>query len=161
VRRAVVRLIQGPSSGPGNQSGATDRDGNFVIRGVPAGHFFVWVDAPGIISPVAFMTFPDRAPESWSETDINTNFTAVETDGTNTVIVKVLAKRGGAIAGQIKYADGDPVTNAQISIVRRVGKEMVRVIGGISPATLFALATDDRGRYRKYICRRTSGNIDK
>src|SRR4030081_3171025 len=53
VRRAPINLIQ--LSSKGNIETATDRAGKFVIKNVPAGRYYVFVDSPGIITPVAFI----------------------------------------------------------------------------------------------------------
>src|ERR1043165_5270365 len=53
LRRSSISLMQLPER-PGNFSAATDRNGKFEIRDVPAGVYFVLVDSPGIISTLSF-----------------------------------------------------------------------------------------------------------
>jgi hypothetical protein len=146
VRRAPIMLITLQSRE--NLDSATDRHGSFVIKHVPAGRYFVMINAPGIITPFSFMKIGDNGnPENWTGR-IRDYCTEVEVDGANDVEVTVHARRGGIISGKVTYDDGEPAPDAQIVMMRREGKEIVPVITGISPATLTSLHTDDRGMYR-------------
>jgi len=147
VRRVLVRLVQ-MERGP-ERSAATNRSGKFVISGVKAGHYFVWVDAPGMITPIAFMSFTeDGGAPQWNEKDVKEFCDEVIVDGTNDVNVTVHARRGGAISGKITYQDGEPAINVQIGVVSKRGENARRVLAGVSAGTLGALRTDDRGMYR-------------
>ena len=147
VRRSPISLLQ-LATGP-SQSSATDRDGRFVIKNVAAGAYFVLVNSPGIITPFAFMSLSDSGPpESLPRKEIKEYCTEVIVDGTNDVEIIVHARRGGAISGKVTYQDGEPATNAEISVIRRVGKTATRVLTGLNTTSLLSLHTDDRGMYR-------------
>lgn len=148
VRRAQIALIQLPDSRTAERSSATDRDGRFVIDGVPTGVYFAMVNLPGIISPLAFMSLTERGPsENFDLKSIREFCTEIIVDGSN-VDVTVHARRGGAISGKVTYSDGEPAIDAQVAIIRRSGKKLTRVLTGFTAASLMSLRTDDRGRYR-------------
>lgn len=106
------------------------------------------VNAPGIISPLAFMTMTDKGPsENYDLKEIREYCSEIIVDGGD-VNVTVHARRGGAISGKVTYSDGDPAIDAQVSVSRRVGKKTTPVLTGLTAAALMSLRTDDRGRYR-------------
>lgn len=150
VRRANVMLMS-----PGNQQAAekyttaTDSQGKFRLRNIAAGTYFVMVDAPGILTPIAFIYVDvDRPPTLADWGEVRKNFEEVSVDGTNEVKVEVRARRGGAISGKVSYSDGEPAINVQIGILRKKGNSTTRVIMGLNPYSLMAVRTDDRGMYR-------------
>ena len=113
----------------------TDGRGEFQIKDVPAGKYFVEVNAPGIIRSGLY-----------NSEDGQKELTSVTVDGTSKSDVTVRVKRGGAISGKVSYADGDPVMNATIRVLRK--KE-----GKWTPVYVFAPSddrshTDDTGAYR-------------
>ncbi len=111
--------------------------GEFSFQGVPAGTYYVEVDAPGVLS----------SSNSYSLTDLgfsveDTNLTLVTVDGTNDVKTEVRATRGGTITGRISYSDGEPATRARVVLYRQRGE---------TPVLFFlnqTIFTDDRGVYR-------------
>jgi hypothetical protein len=152
VRRASLLLIDllSAQQSPDKFSTATDNDGKFRLKNVAAGTYLVMVDAPGVLTPFAFLNpAENRPPTSADWSDARKNFDEVVVDGTNDVKLEVRAKRGAAISGKITYKDGDPAISVLISIVRKKGDGGVgRFIAGLSPASLLAQHTDDRGMYR-------------
>ena len=150
VRRSRVNLVQLVND-RSNLTSATDRDGRFEIREVPAGVYFVLLESPGIISPISFLRGNSDnvgRPEAFDIKSLREYCTEIPVDGTNTVNVTVRARRGGAISGRVTYSDGAPAVNAVISMYKRSGNERTRILNGISIAGMSALNTDDRGRYR-------------
>src|ERR1051325_4355683 len=148
VRRTQIALFQLPSDRGGERTSVTDRDGRFVIEDVPTGVYFAMVNAPGIISPLAFMTLTDKGPsENFDLKSIREYCTEVIVDGGD-VNVTIHARRGGAISGKITYSDGDPAVDAQVAVIRRNGKKVTPVLTGLTAAALMSMRTDDRGRYR-------------
>ena len=149
VRRAQVLLSQLTNSRPGpDLTTATDRDGRFVLANVPAGSYFAFINEPGVITPLAFMTLSENGPpESPDLKSIKEYCTEVLVHSSD-VEVTVRARRGGAISGKVTYPDGDPAVNADISIIRRRNNQSNRVLTGFNATALMALHTDDRGRYR-------------
>src|ERR1044072_4432082 len=57
VRRASIMFLRSDSGGPGEISGLTDGDGNFLIKNVSAGTYFPVINAPGVVSPIAYLDF--------------------------------------------------------------------------------------------------------
>lgn len=113
----------------------TDGRGEFQIKDVPAGKYFVDVSAPGVIHS-----------NPYDSEEGQRDLTAVTVDGTSKAEVLVRARRGGAISGKVTYADGDPTINASIRILRKKEGKWVNVnVGGPSTDRIL---TDERGVYR-------------
>jgi hypothetical protein len=119
VRRSRINLLQ-LANDRGSLNSATDRDGRFEIREVPAGIYYVLLESPGIISPISFLKGNEndnRPPEAFDIKSLREYCTEIAVDGTNTVNVTVRARRGGAISGKVSYSDGAPAVNAVIRTV--------------------------------------------
>ena len=135
LRRVQVILFD-----PGNRSARssaawTDGRGDFLIKNLAAGKYYISVDAPGVIRPV-----PVGAPETMKD------LTTVAVDGTNNAEVRVRVRRGGAISGKVTYPDGDPAMNTSISLWRKQDGQLTPVFigGGLRNSPV----TDERGMYR-------------
>ena len=111
--------------------------GEFSFQDVPAGTYYIDVDAPGVVSLDNGVSFTDLG---FSVDD--SGLTLVTVDGDNEVKTEVRAVRGAVIAGRIAYGDGEPATHAQVVLYRKKGET----------SALFFLNrpvfTDDRGVYR-------------
>ncbi len=113
----------------------TDARGEFRVKDVPAGKYFVSVEAPGIIRNA-----PPNAEEEQKD------LISVSVDGASATEVTVKVKRGGAVAGKVTYPDGDPAVNASIRVLRKKDGKWVPVyVGGMGRDREL---TDDRGLYR-------------
>jgi hypothetical protein len=137
LRRVQVTIYDPASRTHGRMlMGWTDGRGEFQIKDVPAGKYFVVVSAPGIVRNGAF-----------DSEEAQRDLTSVTVDGVSkseAVVVRV--KRGGAISGKVTYADGDPAINTSIRILRRKDGKWVSVyVGGPSTDRIL---TDERGVYR-------------
>lgn len=148
VRRARIVLLNSDGNGGMEKTGATDERGEFKVKDVAAGRYFVMVDSPGIITPFSSIDFDENMDEKTAFIAIKKNFEEISVNGTNTVDVQIRAKRGGVITGRVNYQDGDPAINAQIVILRKKDNRLVRFITGISPLSMLGFRTDDRGVYR-------------
>lgn len=155
VRRAGVMLWNLEGGGGSRERGsATNTRGEFALHRVAAGRYVVAVNAPGIITPMAFMNLNEamgsRSRSLSDMVDMNelrANFEEVSVDGTSDTTVTVHVRRGGAIAGRITYADGNPAINVQIGILRKA--QSGQFVPFLSSFTPFSnLRTDDRGMYR-------------
>lgn len=135
VRRVGVMLYDPAAKGRRiNLMSWTDGRGEFQIKNVPAGKYFIQIEAPGIIR-----SGPFDSEEAQKE------IATVTVDGTSKAEVVVRVKRGAAISGKVSYADGDPVLNASIILLRKKeGRWMPVFIGGRTNDH----DTDERGIYR-------------
>jgi uncharacterized GH25 family protein len=147
VRRARVMLLEANRQGP-ESIGMTNASGEFQIKNVPAGSYFVMVDAAGIITPLSFVDLEDADNDKVNIEEIKKHFEEVVVDGTNDVTVKVRARRGGAISGKVTYADGDPAINVRVNVLRKKDGRIGRFITNLNAAMLLGIQTDDRGMYR-------------
>jgi hypothetical protein len=113
----------------------TDGQGEFQIKNVPAGKYFVVVNAPGIIR---------NGPYSSESKD--ESFTTVTVNGQSPADVVVRVKRGAAISGRVTYADGDPAIEATIKVMCRKDGKWTSV--SVGSGSQDRVVTDDRGVYR-------------
>ncbi|MBA2527375.1 MAG: carboxypeptidase regulatory-like domain-containing protein [Pyrinomonadaceae bacterium] len=136
LRRVQVSIYDPAGRGRGRHFMAwTDGRGEFQIRDVPAGKYFVEVSAPGVI----------RSGPYDSE-EVQRELTSVTVDGASRAEALVRVRRGGAISGKVTYADGDPAINTSITILRKKEGKWVSVyVGGPSTDRTH---TDERGVYR-------------
>lgn len=147
IRRARVLLLEIESRGS-ERTGNTNSSGEFQIKDVPAGSYFVMVDIAGVITPLSFVDLEEAANNKINFEEIKKQFDEVVVDGTHDVTVKVRARRGGAISGKVTYADGDPAVNVRINVMRKMDGRAVRFLTNLNPSAFFGLQTDDRGYYR-------------
>jgi hypothetical protein len=128
--------------------GMTNASGEFQIKNVPAGNYFVMVDAAGIITPLSLVDLAEVENEKLAVEEIKKQFDEIVVDGTNDVTVKVRARRGGSISGKVTYADGDPAINVRVNVMRKKDGQLRSFITNLNPSTFFGIQTDDRGMYR-------------
>ena len=154
VKRASIMLMPGDGSGgPGNSPSAlTDGSGNFEMKRVRAGTFYAVVNAPGVVSPLAFANFSKKNDRE-ALRDAFAGFAKIIVDGVTDLDVQVPAYRGGAIGGRVMYDDGDPAIGVRVEILRKVDDIFVVVIPNLSViSTMMSgqnmFLTDDRGVYR-------------
>lgn len=156
VRRASIMLVS--ERGPGEASGLTDNEGNFEIRNVAAGTYYPMVNAPGVVSPLAFIDFSKleggRGQREATEEAFK-DFQKIIVDGVNEAYVQIPARRGAAISGRIYYDDGDPAIGVKVEILRKVDGRFIGVIPNMSAILgMFGggasgtFQTDDRGVFR-------------
>ena len=136
LRRVRVMIYDPSSTNNRHQRMAwTDGNGEFILKHVVAGKYYVIVDAPGIIRQEVFEHGDDLS-----------EIATASVNGTNSAEVKIRVRRGGVISGKVTYADGEPAIKATLSILRK--KE-----GRITPVYLSedcgnGVQTDERGMYR-------------
>jgi hypothetical protein len=136
LRRVEVMIYDPANKSRGNRLMAwTNGRGEFQLKDVPAGKYFVMVTAPGIIRSDQFD--PEAAQR---------DLTSITVDGNSQSDVVVRVKRGGAVSGKVTYADGDPVINASIRVLRKKDTKWIPVyVGGRSTDRVL---TDERGVFR-------------
>ena len=107
VRRANITLW-GKMGRLSSESVLTDYNGNFLMKNVVPDTYFPLVDSPGVLNPMAFIAIENMADENQEELffgELEKNFQSLKVNGEKTLDFKIVAKRGGVISGQAKYAD--------------------------------------------------------
>ena len=120
----------------GNRLVASDSQGRFAFRGLPAGTFNINVSAPGYVNGAYGETRPIPIRRTL---DLVRTIEAAA-DVTENVTIQ-LWKQGG-ISGQVLDDAGDPVVGMQVSVLAR----MTDWGGPVMQLTTSAV-TDDRGSY--------------
>ncbi len=150
VKRTSIMLVG--KAGGREVSGLTDNNGNFQIKDVTAGTYYAFVNAPGVISPLAFADFSKQKEGLDEALD---EFPPIIVNGIGDLDVQIPARRGGAVSGRIMYADGDPAIGVKVEILRKVKNKYIAVVPNFS--SIFSMMmggggggfqTDDRGVYR-------------
>lgn len=150
VKRMSVMLISKARSR--EATGVTDANGNLEIKNLQAGKYYALVNAPGVVTPLAYVDF--RRPREESFEDQMLGFPAIEINGISDITAQIPARRGAAIGGRVTYSDGDAAIGIKIEILRKVGDEYLQTVPNFpaiesmvrGDAGIFQ--TDDRGMYR-------------
>lgn len=149
VKRTSIMLMG--KEGAREVSGFTDNNGVFEIKNVSAGTYYAFVNAPGVVSPIAFADLSKSMREGFD--DAVEGFPPIVVDGGGIMNVEIPARRGGAVSGRIMYSDGDPAIGVKVEIMRKVKDKFVSIVPGFS--SIFSMMgggggfqTDDRGVYR-------------
>lgn len=147
LRRAKVRVVY-PAQAETRFQNLTDRKGEFVVEGLPAGRYFLGVEAPGIISPALYFR---RDTSILNEIKFGENrdlFHEVFVNGKDNVEVQIRARRGGVIAGQVTFEDDQPVADAEIRLLSRKSGKLYPVSGHWESYSPSKIKTDSQGMYR-------------
>ncbi|HEX8250454.1 MAG TPA: hypothetical protein VF599_19925 [Pyrinomonadaceae bacterium] len=158
VKRAPIMLMREKGlGGPGNMpTGLTDNDGNFLMKNVQAGGYYAMINAPGVVSPLAFVDFSKArggASEAEEFEKATEGFEKIIVDGITDLEVQIPARRGGAIGGRVMYDNGDPAIGVKVEILRRANDKFIPVIPNFGAIFSMMMGsgsyqTDDRGIYR-------------
>lgn len=157
VKRAALMLISGRGfGGPvGTLSALTDGNGAFQIKNVPAGTYYAMVNAPGVISPLAFVDLSKMRGSGEAEEfeKATEGFEKIVVDGITDAEVQIAARRGGAIGGRVMYDNGDPAIGVKVEILRKTKDKFLPVIPNFGSFFMMFMGgggfqTDDRGFYR-------------
>ncbi|MDT5293688.1 MAG: hypothetical protein QOJ76_568, partial [Acidobacteriota bacterium] len=118
VRRARIMLVSDEGART-DFNALTDAHGDFRIEGVRAGSYFAFVDVPGVLSPVGFVSVSElRGGGVPDFGEARKFFDIVEVAGKEDVRVIVHARRGAVLGGKVSYADGDPAVNVTVNLMR-------------------------------------------
>src|SRR5262245_10751563 len=115
----------------------TDESGRFNFTGLPAGRCSVSALTPGYVS-LEDSNFPGMRGKTFNLTD-----------GDRVENVDLEIKRGGVIAGRVTDAQGRPVIEERVSIIKLDADNQLRSAFYYS-ANYDMYNTDDRGLYRIY-----------
>lgn len=151
VRRARIFLFSSSSKSSNQFNALTNNNGEFEIKSVQQGRYFVMANSPGIITPFGLadnIEVLDKYPEKEFFERVKEFFEEFSVDGTSDTKVEVRAKRGGAISGKVTYSNGDPAVSVRVNILRKREKSLSRVMTGFNTSIFNGVATDDRGIYR-------------
>ncbi len=129
VARARVRVMNGPTS---SSPVLTDDEGAFEFTKLPSG--------PTTLMAEKATYMPGRVPEMTATTVRARMQPLVLRDGQLLENVTISLFHGGAIAGRIIDAHGDPVENAQV--------RAARVVRSGRPQTMGQVQSNDLGEYR-------------
>ena len=113
VRRARVMLI-GEGGGRNEYFTLTDARGEFRVPRVRAGRYIAFVDVPGVLSPVGFISLGEIRSGGSVMPDLGEGrafFDIVEVDGKEDVTATIRARRGATLSGRVTHSDGDPAVN--------------------------------------------------
>ncbi len=151
VRRTSV-VLMARSGGVNESSGITDEQGNLEIHNLRAGKYYPVINAPGVVSPLAYIDQSRTRSDTFDEQ--LAPFTPIVVDGLSDVVVQMPARRGGAIGGRITYSNGDAAIGVKVEILRKVGEDFLASIPNLSVLASAmtggagTFKTDDRGIYR-------------
>lgn len=155
VRRARIVLFSPEKESPNGgaiREVVTNLRGEFRMKEIPPGRYYIAVDASGILSPASFLNFSSMAELREARPDVGEmkkHFQEVVLDGANEVEIEVRARRGASITGRVTFADGDPAINVPVQIMRGGDARRARFFTSLNPTAVFGgLHTDDRGVYR-------------
>lgn len=151
VRRTNVVLLSAKDN-PREASGLTDAQGNLVIKNLRAGKYYAIVNAPGAVSPIAYIDYRRTRSETFDEQ--LAPFPPIIVNGVSDVETIIQVKMGGAISGRISYADGGPAIGVRVEILRKVADEYLPTLPNFTALSQAIVGgagtfrTDDRGQYR-------------
>ena len=147
ARRVQVVMRSLTSYGPEQLSAITNTRGEFRIKNVPAGRYFIGVNGRGLISTDSFIILGETRATRFDLPRLREYFEEVELDGKTDKQVVVRVHRGGIITGKVNYADGEPAVQHPVTILRRIGNRYSMFIDNAN-ATRETMLTDDRGIFR-------------
>lgn len=160
VRRAGLMLLPTKGAGGGGRenAGLTNELGEFELKNIPEGRYFVSVNIPGVVTPFSSLSNFERVGSMQNSpelADMMRDFQEVVVNGITDVDVTIAARRGAAITGRIAYADGESAIGVRVEILRKkdgrysaVIPNVSDVFGAIFGGAAGGLKTDDRGVFR-------------
>jgi hypothetical protein len=159
VRRAGLMLMSAKGTSGGRENaGLTNEHGEFEIKNVTEGRYFVSVSTPGVVTPFSSLSNFERVKTTQNNSDIADvakDFQEVVVNGITDIDITVVVKRGAVITGRIMYADGEAAIGVRVEILRKKDGEYTAVVSNISEifGAIFGnaaggLKTDDRGVFR-------------
>jgi hypothetical protein len=128
VARVIVTVTG--SAVPAGRSAITDTAGRFAITGLPAGRYTLTAKKPAYLTAAYGASRPGRA-----------GIEVALAEGQHVTELAIPLWHGAAVSGLVRDALGQPLPNAQISVLRRSPN-------GLTPVG--SATSDDRGQYRVF-----------
>lgn len=159
VRRSGLMLLSTKGAGGRETGGVTNERGEFEIKDVAEGSYFVSVSTPGVLTPFSSIGSIDqiRGDNPAMMTEIAKDFQIIVVSGGVDTDATVVVKRGAAITGRIMYADGETAIGVRVEVLRKKDGQYGGVMPNLSDifGAMFGgggaaggMKTDDRGVYR-------------
>lgn len=161
LRRAgfILLSLQGTGGGGREFSGVTNERGEFEVKNVREGRYFISVSTPGVLSPFSALSSLENAFSRRNADEalagIVREFQEIVVTGNGDVDATITVKRGAALGGRIMYADGEPAAGVRVEVLRKVNGQYSAVVPNISEVfgAIFGggaggMKTDDRGVFR-------------
>jgi hypothetical protein len=124
-------------------------DGTFTISNLGPGDYYVFVEKPGCIAPLALLSREDLNHPSSSTADLIARFlTPVSVAANRTSTVEVRIFKGASISGTVSFDDGSPNPNAGIELLTKDKAGKWTAFRAKPLASLGPNSTDDQGHYR-------------
>jgi hypothetical protein len=147
ARRVLVVLRSLTSFGPEQLSAITNARGEFRIKNVPGGRYFIGVNGRGLVSTDSFIIPDESRAMRFDLPRLREYFEEVELDGRTDKQVVVRVHHGGIITGKVSYADGEPAVQHPVTVLRRNRNRYSMFLDNAN-GTQETMLTDDRGIFR-------------
>jgi hypothetical protein len=159
VRRAGLMLLSAKNMDGGGKdnAGLTNELGEFEIKDVTEGKYFISVSTPGVLTPFSSISnfLRGGGQDKSVLADVAKDFQEVLVNGINDTEVIVVVKRGAVITGKIMYSDGEAAIGVRVEVLRKkdgqynaVAPNIGEIFGAIFGGSAGGLKTDDRGVFR-------------
>jgi hypothetical protein len=132
-----------------NPTATTDLHGNFELRDIPPGRYYVIPYLRGYASPVTSIdpkgAGPSAAPQSLADA------TVVEVEANHTAQIQIRLERAASISGTVSFDDSSPAIGMSVDIFRQAADgtfaSIRNSLGGPSGIFRQINATDGSGRF--------------
>jgi hypothetical protein len=122
----------------------TGLDGGFRIEGVAPGMYYVVVNLPGYLSPIAQFTQEQlKHPTPEVQQKIAATVPTVDVRPNSAATAEVRLLRGGSIEGVVRFDDGSPDPAAKLALLQRNDKGRWETMQHFR-----SINVDDDGRFR-------------
>ena len=99
------------TAAPVAQTSATSLDGSYTIAGVKPGRYYVVVDAPGYLIPLAAFGLKDlAAPNTATHLRMERAVQSITVNAGESVKQDIVLYRGASLSGTVSYDDGSPAS---------------------------------------------------
>jgi hypothetical protein len=125
-------------------------DGSYTINGVKPGKYYVIVEKEGYLSPLSQLTREQlNKPDDAAQALINKLLAPVTVAAAHVATADVRIVRGGAISGTVRFDDGSPDGDGNLSLLRKSAEGKWEDFHPSKLAGMFhSESSDDQGHYR-------------